>query len=150
MRKARIIIKYFIYVLLNVKQYVGSTGKPLKTRWYSYIWDFKVHKENGTETSKCIWKLKRSILQHIGEVRIPQRVCMTCTYEKMEVANADGGTLLNIRNELIYSYVYFKNLYFKTKENLINASFFKLEQTNIKIDISNQFQSFKLVAQLNL
>ena len=70
---------------------------------------------------------------------------MTCTYEKMEVANADGGTLLNIRNELIYSYVYFK-----TKKNFINASFFKLEQKNIKIDISNQFQSFKLVAQLNL
>ena len=54
------------------------------------------------------------ILHRIGEVRNTQRICMTCTYEKMEIANADGGTLLNKRNELISSCVHFKKLYFKT------------------------------------
>ena len=74
-----------------------------------HIWNLKVHKENGTELSKYIWKLRNNItvynnnwniLHHIGKIRNPQRICMTATYNKMEIANVDKGTSLNKRNEL--------------------------------------------------
>ena len=74
---------------IKKKQHVESTGWPFKTMCYCYIRDLKVHKENGTELSKYIWKLKNNsicyninwiILHHIGEIRSPQRICMTCYY----------------------------------------------------------------------
>ena len=107
----------------ETKKYIGSTGGPFKKRWYGHVRDFKAHSENGTELSKHIWKLKINnidykikwdILHRIGEIKNPQRICLTCAYEKMEIANADGGTLLNKRNELVCSCVHFKKLHFKT------------------------------------
>ena len=103
--------------------YIGSTGGPFKTRWYGHIRDLKVYKENGTQLSKYIWKLKNSnteytinwnILHHFGEVRNPQRICMTCAHEKLEIANANKKTSLNRRAELVCTCVHFKKLYFKT------------------------------------
>ena len=70
--------------------------------WDGHVRDFKVNKENGTEVSKYIWKLKNNntdykinwdVLHRIGEIRSPQKICMTCTYEKMEIANVDWGGL---------------------------------------------------------
>ena len=107
----------------ETKQYIGSTGGPFKTRWYGHNNDFKTQKENGTELSKYIWKLKNnktdykitwSILHQIGNITNPQRICMTCTYEKMEIAGASGRSSLNKRNELVCSCPHFKKLYFKT------------------------------------
>ena len=76
--------------------------EPFKTRWYGHVRDFEVHKENGTELSKYIQELKNSNTRYkinwdnyialiTGEVRNPQRICMNCTYEKMEIANAAKG-----------------------------------------------------------
>ena len=107
----------------ETKQYIGSTGGPFKTRWYGHNNDFKTQKENGTELSKYIWKLKNnktdykitwSILHQIGNITNPQRICMTCTYEKMEIASANGRSSLNKRNELVCFCPHFKKLYFKT------------------------------------
>ena len=118
-----VIYKATVTTKKELKQYVGSTGGTFKKRWYSHIRDIKIYKENGTELSKYIWKLKRNntnynikweILHHIGHIRKPQRICRTCSYEKMEIANADGETSLNKRNELICSCIHFKKLYFKT------------------------------------
>ena len=66
-------------------------------------------KKNETD-----YKIDCDILRRIGEVRNPQRICKTCAYEKMEIANTQGGTLLNKRNGLICSCVHFKKFYFKT------------------------------------
>ena len=73
-----VIYKATVTTVNEIKQYVDSTGGPFKTRWYIHIRDLKVQKENGTEMSKYIWKLKNnntdyninwSILHHIGEVK---------------------------------------------------------------------------------
>ena len=42
------------------KSYLGSTGGTFKKRWYNHISSFKKYKENGTELSKYIWKLKNN------------------------------------------------------------------------------------------
>ena len=86
----------------------------------------KVNKKNGTERSKYIWEFKNNntdyiinwnILHHIGKVRNPQRICRTCTYGKMEKANADGGTSLNRRNELnVYVFI-LKSIILELKKN---------------------------------
>ena len=53
----------------ETKQFVRSKGAPSKTRWYGHVKDFKVHKENDTELSKCIWKLKDSnIITKLTEI----------------------------------------------------------------------------------
>ena len=79
-----------------------SMGGTFKTRWYGHNSDMEVYKENETEMSKYILKLKRNntiynikwkILHHIGHISNPQGICMTCTYKKMEELNAEWGNL---------------------------------------------------------
>ena len=118
-----VIYKATVTTKKETMNYIGSTGGPFKTRWYGHIRDLKVYKENGTQLSKYIWKLKNNnteytinwnILHHFGEVRNPQRICMTCAHEKLEIANANKKTSLNRRAELVCTCVHFKKLYFKT------------------------------------
>ena len=84
----------------KIKQYIGRMGGQFKIRLYGHVRDFKVHKKNGTKLSKYIWRLKNSkndykikwdILQCIGEVKTSQRICLTCTYENMEIETTDRG-----------------------------------------------------------
>ena len=76
-----IIYKATVTTKNEIKQYIGSTGGPFKMRWYGYVRDFKVHKGNGSELSKFVWKLKINnidykikldILHRIGELKNPQ------------------------------------------------------------------------------
>ena len=61
------------------KEYIGSTGGPLKKRYYKHISDIKNDKSKGTEFSKYIWKsktknrnykLRWEIMQKIGELKM--------------------------------------------------------------------------------
>ena len=42
------------------KNYLGSTGGTFEKRWYNHNSDFKTYKENGTELSKYVRKLKNN------------------------------------------------------------------------------------------
>ena len=53
-----VIYKATVITKNEIKHYIGSMGGPFKMRWYGCVRDFKVHKENGPELSKFIWKLK--------------------------------------------------------------------------------------------
>jgi len=105
------------------KNYLGSTGGTFKKRWYNHISDFKNYKENGTEISNYIWKLKNKnieykidweIIHHIGKAKNPQSICSTCILEKVAIAKADRRDNLNKRYELFYSCPHFRKLHFKT------------------------------------
>ena len=107
----------------ETKYYIGSTGNTFKNRWYGHNNNIKNNNENGTELSKYIWKLKNnninykikwSIVHHIGEARRLQRICSTCNLEKMEIAKANRHQSLNKRYELFATCPHFKNMYFKT------------------------------------
>ena len=107
----------------STKSYIGSTANTFKARWYAHKSDFKNPKNNGTELSKYIWKLKNNnkefeinweILHRIGEVNNIRKICSTCNLEKMEIAIANNKLILNKRNELISSCPHLRNLYFKT------------------------------------
>ena len=107
----------------ETKNYLGSTGGTFKKRRYNHINDFKNYKENGTELSKYIWKLKNKnieykidweIIHHIGKAKNPQSICSTCILEKVAIAKADRRDNLNKRYELFYSCPHFRKLHFKT------------------------------------
>ena len=96
----------------ETKKYLGSTDGTFKKRWYNHISDFKNYKENGTEISKYIWKLKNKkieykidteVIHHIGKAKNPQSICSTCRLEKVAIAKADRRDNLNKRYELFYS-----------------------------------------------
>ena len=56
-----LIYKATVTTKKEIKEYVGSTGGTCKTKWYGHIRGMKVHKENSTKLSKCIWKLKSQL-----------------------------------------------------------------------------------------
>ena len=75
-------------------------------RWYKHISDLKKNKENGTEISKNIGKLKNNniyydidweIIHHTGKAENPQSICSTCILEKVAIAKADRRDNLNKR-----------------------------------------------------
>ena len=72
-----VVYKATITTNSETKEYIGSTGVPFKKRWYSQSSDVKNEKNNGTELSKYVWKLKSkstnyeikwNIMHKIGEV----------------------------------------------------------------------------------
>ena len=118
-----VIYKATIKSANETKNYLGSTGGTFKKRWYNHTNDFKKYKENGTELSKYIWKLKNSninfqidweIIHHIGKISNPHSTCSTCILEKIAIAKADRRINLNKRSELFYSCPHFKKQHFKT------------------------------------
>ena len=73
-----------------------------KTIWAQRVELLK--KENGTEISKYIWKLKNKnieykigweIIHHIGKAKNPQSICSNCILEKVAIAKSDRRDKLN-------------------------------------------------------
>ena len=48
----------------GIKEYIGSTGGSFRKRWYAHTSDIKNEKNNGTELSKYIRKLKNKIINY--------------------------------------------------------------------------------------
>ena len=48
----------------ETRNYLGSTVGTFKKRWYNHISDFYNQKENETEISKYIWKLKNKNIEY--------------------------------------------------------------------------------------
>ena len=118
-----VIYKATISSAKETKNYLGSTGGTFKKRWYNHISDLKTYKENGTELSKYVWKLKSNniqfkinweIVHRIGKAKNPHSICSTCILEKIAIAKADRRDNLNKLHELFYSCPHFKRLHFKT------------------------------------
>ena len=91
--------------------YVGLTEPPFKSRYADHKSSFqnRIHKSK-TELSKCIWKLKDQevyfdIKWDIIVKSIPyicgSRKCDLCLSEKLVIARAEPGKLLNSRAEII-------------------------------------------------
>ena len=64
------------------------------------ISDFKNYKENGTEISKYIWKLKNNnidykidweIIHHIGKAKNPQSFCSIVYWKKLRLPKPTEG-----------------------------------------------------------
>ena len=81
-----IINKATIISAKGSKNYLGSTGSIFKKRWYNHISDFKTFKENATELSKYVWKLKSNninfkisweIIHRIGMAKNLHTICST-------------------------------------------------------------------------
>ena len=90
--------------------YIGLSGGPFKSRYYSHIKSFKNEKyEKETELSKFIWHLKRkketftinwSILKKSNTNRRDSDQCNLCMDEKIEILRMKGE-LINKRSEVI-------------------------------------------------
>ena len=80
-------------------EYNGSTGNTFNSRWYNHNQSFNTVKENSTELAKYIWFKKRNnnikynIIHQIGEVRRINKICSTCSIEKLEIARASKKTI---------------------------------------------------------
>ena len=77
----------------EIKQYVRSTGNLLKQGCMPMLETLKYIKKSAPncqntfvswKTITLIKKFYLEILHRIGKVRNPQKICMSCTYEKMK------------------------------------------------------------------
>ena len=95
----------------EVKEYIGCTESSFKIRFANHKQSFKHEKHSkATTLSSYIWKLKNShtkydisweILSKAAPYSCGSRRCDLCLTEKMLIATADPGQLLNSRAELI-------------------------------------------------
>ena len=93
------------------KSYIGLTEGPFKQRYNNHTLSFRDRKrENSTELSKYVWKLKDehtsykihwSILAKAAAYNNKTKRCNLCLTEKLHIIRADTSTLLNKRSELI-------------------------------------------------
>ena len=93
------------------KVYIGLTEPPFKLRFSNHKQSFKHQKyQNSTELSKYIWQLKTSSTPFDIKWSIATRSqaytnetkrCDLCLTEKLAIIDAEKGTLLNKRPELI-------------------------------------------------
>ena len=93
------------------KSYIGLTEGPFKQRYNNHTLSFRDRKrENSTELSKYVWKLKDehtsykihwTILAKAAAYNNKTKRCNLCLTEKLHIIRADTSTLLNKRSELI-------------------------------------------------
>ena len=93
------------------KIYVGLTERPFKSRYADHTNSFDKRKYmSKTELSKCIWTLKDKevdfdikwdIIVKSAPYICGSRKCDLCLSEKLIIARADPGKLLNSRAEII-------------------------------------------------
>ena len=91
--------------------YIGCTEGPFKGRYNTHTLSFRDRKyETDTELSKYIWKLKDrnedyTITWKVGanasRYACGTRRCDLCLTEKLLIAKAEPGTILNERSELL-------------------------------------------------
>ena len=107
------------------KVYIGSTETSFKQRHVNHMTSIRHEKyENSTELSKYTWQLKRSgqafaidweICEKASAYSAISKRCNLCIAEKLWIACAEKGSLLNKRTELVskcwhenkFSLVYF-------------------------------------------
>ena len=93
------------------KLYLGMIESSFKTRYTGHKSSFKtISHTNDTALSKCVWELKDKEVNHIIEWSIVKHApafkagfarCNLCPSEKLCNLEADKGTHLNKRSELI-------------------------------------------------
>ena len=93
------------------KSYIGLTEGPFKQRYNNHTLSFRDRKrENSTELSKYVWKLKDehtsykihwTILAKAAAYNNKTKRCNLCLTEKLHIIRADTSSLLNKRSELI-------------------------------------------------
>ena len=93
-----------------VKEYVGLSEPPFKSRFYGHTHDIKDEKSAGTTLSKYVWSLKNeqkpySIKWQIIRQSVPYqcgtRKCDLCLSEKLEIVLNKSTNLLNKRSEMV-------------------------------------------------
>ena len=96
-------------------EYIGSTEKPFKTRYYNHTKSFNnVTYKNETKLSKCIWELKEenknyniewNILHKSKPYKCGSRLCDICLSEKYQIMKhtkfKTNCILLNLRSEIM-------------------------------------------------
>ena len=95
-------------------EYIGSTEKSFKSRYYNHTKSFRNEKyQNETKLSSCIWDLKENdknyvlkwkILYKCRPYKCGSRKCDLCLSEKyliMKHLNIPNSKLLNSRNEIM-------------------------------------------------
>ena len=95
----------------SVRDYIGLTEGPFKRRYSNHLSNFRHEKyRNSTELSKYVWSLKDqqkeftikwSVLRRAHPYTPGSRRCQLCLEEKLCIATAAKGTLLNKRSELV-------------------------------------------------
>ena len=95
----------------NDKFYIGLTANSFKTRYTSHKASFNnKEKENSTELSKYIWKLKAEqtpydiswkIIKQAKPYSPTTKRCNLCLWEKYHITTANKEKTLNSRSELI-------------------------------------------------
>jgi len=93
------------------RTYIGASGTALKQRLANHQTSFKHEtKENSTELSKHVWRLKRAgkrysirwkVLKKARAYSNTSRRCNLCLTEKLAILEADRAQLLNKRSELV-------------------------------------------------
>ena len=118
-----VVYKATITTNSETKEYIGFTGGLFNNRWYSHSSDIKNEKNNGTELSKYVWKLKNkntnyeikwNTMDKIGDVLNIRKICKTCNLEKMKITLANKERNLNKRQEHFFTCPHFRIIYFKT------------------------------------
>ena len=95
-------------------EYIGSTEKSFKNRYYNHTKSFRNEKyQNETKLSRCIWDLKEddknytvkwSIMYKSKPYKCGSRKCDLCLSEKyliMKYSNMQNSKLLNSRKEIM-------------------------------------------------
>ena len=105
------------------RDYIGSTGCTFKKRYGGHKYSF-AHKKHhqSTELSKYVWKAKEKGVDPQISWKVlhktrrpkdkPQRVCLLCNLERMEIAEAKREKVLNKRSELTGACVHYRSCYF--------------------------------------
>ena len=109
-----VIYKAIVTTNENQFEYIGSTEKSFKSRYYNHTKSFRNEKyQNETKLSRCVWDLKEenknyelkwSILYQSKPYKCGSRKCDLCLSEKYQImihTNRINCQLLNSRSEIM-------------------------------------------------
>ena len=102
--------------------YIGSTGRSFKARFYEHSHALR-HRSSphNTTLSEYVWsersrnedpRISWTILHNMRVPNAPQRICTTCNLEKMEIAATNRRRSLNKRSEMTGKCRHFAKFYF--------------------------------------